>query len=351
MDKTGFSYTEFIGHSKDEWSAGLAKELKGKHTSELEKDWFGLNVEPIYFERGASDGRNICSFPNNWKLLMRLEDRGANPDLLEGVDFIAGHTLDAFDAHFHQRTFYTLGTELVIDSDHFEKHPIFHNLKPNQRNIDQMAGQKLARGSSLFSVINASTNIVGKGEVQYFYERAIELRNNLQKHDWSLEVHKLINIELQVGSNFFYEVARIRSIRLAMEQVFRGACPYITAVCTVMPSKQEDQYANLIRTTTEAMSAVLGGADIIWIKTYNDHLDEQAQRWARNISHLLRYESRLDWVQDTASGSYLVEHLTGQLLGEIPNRKWDFIETAKSNTTAEGLIIPSKYSQTTPAGF
>ena len=77
-----------------------------------------------------------------------------------------------------------------------------------------------------------------------------------------------------------------------------------------------DEENNLLRTTTEAMSAVLGGADSVCLFPFND-LTKQASnsgmRYARNIQHLLKSESFLHQTIDPAGGSYYIENLTKEL--------------------------------------
>src|SRR5450756_2231566 len=66
-----------------------------------------------------------------------------------------------------------------------------------------------------------------------------------------------------------------------------------------------DPYVNMLRVTTEAVSAVLGGCDSLTITPcgFDAHL-------AENVHHILREESHLDKVIDPGAGSYYVEALT-----------------------------------------
>jgi methylmalonyl-CoA mutase len=72
-----------------------------------------------------------------------------------------------------------------------------------------------------------------------------------------------------------------------------------------------DSYTNLLRVTTEAMSAVLGGCDSLTVEPFGfeAHL-------AENVQHILREESHLDAVADPAGGSYYIENVTGSLARE-----------------------------------
>jgi methylmalonyl-CoA mutase len=77
-----------------------------------------------------------------------------------------------------------------------------------------------------------------------------------------------------------------------------------------------DPYVNMLRATTQAMSASLGGVDGIEVKSYNSAWEEGnefSNRVARNVQLLLKEESYFDKVIDPAGGSYYIEQLTQEL--------------------------------------
>ena len=69
-----------------------------------------------------------------------------------------------------------------------------------------------------------------------------------------------------------------------------------------------DPYTNLLRVTTEALSAVIGGCDTLIVEPF-----EFSPRLATNVQLLLQHEAHLDEVADPAAGSYYVEWLTDAL--------------------------------------
>jgi methylmalonyl-CoA mutase len=105
-----------------------------------------------------------------------------------------------------------------------------------------------------------------------------------------------------VGSNYFLEIAKLRAARsLCANARIR--------VRTARANKSaQDPYTNLLRATTEAMSAILGGCDSITVEPagFDPHL-------AANIERILREEASLDRAADAASGSYYIEILTDAL--------------------------------------
>jgi methylmalonyl-CoA mutase len=129
-----------------------------------------------------------------------------------------------------------------------------------------------------------------------------------------------VTFNISVGSNYFFEIAKLRALRqlwatLASEYGFNSDCHIF-----VMPTKRNktlyDYNTNMLRTTTECMSAVLGGADTICNLAYDAiyHKDNEfGERISRNQLLVLKHESYFDTVNNPADGSYYIETLTQQL--------------------------------------
>jgi methylmalonyl-CoA mutase len=119
-----------------------------------------------------------------------------------------------------------------------------------------------------------------------------------------------------VGSLYFLEIAKLRAVRHVWAQVV-AAFGFADAhsararlhVRTARINKSlYDPYANLLRATTEALSAAIGGCDRLAVEAFGfeEHL-------ALNVQHILKDESLIDAVADPAGGSYYVEALTDAL--------------------------------------
>ncbi|MFN6135677.1 MAG: methylmalonyl-CoA mutase [Bacteroidota bacterium] len=130
-----------------------------------------------------------------------------------------------------------------------------------------------------------------------------------------------------IGMNFFMEVAKLRAARVL----------WATAMKQFAPSKEEslllrthcqtsgwslaaqDPFNNIVRTTIEAMAAVLGGTQSLHTNSYDEALGlptQQSARVARNTQLIIAEESRITDVVDPLGGSYYVEHLTESLVRE-----------------------------------
>ncbi|MCB9245068.1 MAG: methylmalonyl-CoA mutase [Flavobacteriales bacterium] len=122
-------------------------------------------------------------------------------------------------------------------------------------------------------------------------------------------------MEVLLSTDLLGSIARLRSLRITLEHIGNGSVPFITAKLEVPAGNTED-HTNLLRLTTQFVSAILGGADAIYVETYDGSRSENALRWSRNISNLLRCESHLDSVRDAMAGSFAIGHLMDQLLPE-----------------------------------
>lgn len=157
---------------------------------------------------------------------------------------------------------------------------------------------------------------------------------------------KIIHLTCSVAGNFFMEIAKIRAYRNLIDLVqkqYNIQLPIHIHVNTTQLNKSNvDAYTNLLRTTTEGMSAIIGGCDSLSILPYNYGFEETnsfSERIARNQQHILKEESYLDKVCDISKGSYYIETLTQQ----IAEKAWEKFKEIENkggfiNAYTSGLI-------------
>lgn len=153
--------------------------------------------------------------------------------------------------------------------------------------------------------------------------------------DRGLEIDRIavsISFRFAMGPEFFLQIAKLRAFRMIWAQVlksFGGTCEHATAVIHASPSHWDktiyDPHVNVLRSTTEAMSAVLGGADSITIFPFDEcskPADDNSRRLSRNTQIILKHEALLNRVADPVGGSYLIESLTDAIAG----RSWKLFQ-------------------------
>ena len=159
---------------------------------------------------------------------------------------------------------------------------------------------------------NAGANMVQ--QLAYSIGQVNEYFNRLDSID------QPIVFEIAVGTNYFFEIAKLRALRILFSVVAKEYNHNLDCNIVASPTKRNktlyDYNVNMLRTTTECMSAILGGADAIANLPYDAlyHKDNEfGDRIARNQLLILKNESYFDKVNNPADGSYYIESLTSQL--------------------------------------
>ncbi|MCK9421922.1 MAG: acyl-CoA mutase large subunit family protein [Bacteroidales bacterium] len=128
-------------------------------------------------------------------------------------------------------------------------------------------------------------------------------------------------LTLGIGPNYFMEIAKLRAARLLWTKMVEQYHPkkieslklFIHSTSALWNKTLSDPYVNILRTTTEGMSAALGNADSITIQPFDISFaepDEFSSRIARNQQLILKEEAYLDKIADPAGGAYYIENLT-----------------------------------------
>lgn len=159
---------------------------------------------------------------------------------------------------------------------------------------------------------NAGANMLQ--QIAYTLAHTNEYLNRIENFD------KNITVEVAVGGNYFFEIAKLRAMRLSLNALAEAYSPNITFHILVKPTHRNktiyDYNVNMLRTTTECMSAVLGGADAVENLAYDalyHKTNEFGDRISRNQLLILKEESYFDKVNNPADGAYYIENLTRQL--------------------------------------
>lgn len=151
-------------------------------------------------------------------------------------------------------------------------------------------------------------------QIAYIASHATEYFNRIEN------LSGTIVLEVAVGSHYFFEIAKIRALRLVLESVAAEFNSDIKFHILTTPSKRNktlyDYNVNLLRTTTECMSAILGESDAVANLPYDalyHKENEFGDRIARNQLLVLKHESYFDKVNNPADGAYYIENITQQM--------------------------------------
>lgn len=157
--------------------------------------------------------------------------------------------------------------------------------------------------------------------------QAVEYVSELTSRGLTAEqVANAMFFSFAVSSNYFFEIAKIRAARMLWAHVLVNFGVTAEAAKATIHTRTSDwnatiydPYVNVLRGTTEAMSAAVGGANSVAVAPFDEPFktpDEFSRRLARNTQIILKKEAYLDNVVDPAAGSYYVETLTQSLAHE-----------------------------------
>jgi len=160
-----------------------------------------------------------------------------------------------------------------------------------------------------------------------------------------------LRFSFSVSSNYFMEIAKFRAARMLWANIVKGYGPAKNCACKMHIHAETsrwnqtvyDPYVNMLRGTTEAMSATIAGVHSLEVTPFDTSFEnptEFSKRIARNVELLLKNESHFDQVVDPAGGSYYVENLTQSIAAEA----WKlFLEIEQKGGYTEaykaGLIV------------
>lgn len=187
-----------------------------------------------------------------------------------------------------------------------------------------------AQNAPNFSTLAVDTAVYHHGGAHAVQELAFALATGVH-HMRALQEQALtvdiiaaqMRFVFAVGGDFFMEVAKLRAARLLWAQVIQAfgggedAQKMVMHAETAVRNKSRlDPYVNMLRTTTEAFAAAVGGVDSLTTAAFDETFaapDAFSQRIARNQQIILQEEANLTQLIDPAGGSYTVEWLTNQL--------------------------------------
>ena len=349
-------FGEFIPIDPERWQTKLEKELKGSLPKWELLD--GIELDPFVHSNKTPVQINSAQEWGIAELFSWPSESSLNPLLLESLRGGVNNVL--IDCHSDQIEVRDLrkifkGVRLDYIRVHFnlkQYSPDILKSIASWTNQDNKSGGTVSWGgahepemiidckkllpsyrSLVIDVHNkheGSINAVN--QLVYLFDGWLAMVDHLTDKGWSLrqciEQSKFI---LGVGRSYFIELAKFRAARLLWANIldcFQNSFPDEELENIKMPPLEawvgstewtEDENTNRIWACTQAMSAILGGVDSLLIPgSKNNDPSAFDRRIARNIHHLLSFESQIRKVSDPAAGSYYIDSVTK----EIVDKSW-----------------------------
>jgi methylmalonyl-CoA mutase len=207
----------------------------------------------------------------------------------------------------------------------------YHSFEANRRELKNLIN-KASELLPKYRVINVNAKHYHNAGATMVQEMAFGLAHGAEYltdcTDEGLSIDDVLprmQFTFATGSSYFPEIAKIRALRILWQRIVEKFEPtqvvpmYIHSVSSSWNKATFDPHTNLLRTTTECMSAIIGGCDATTISNLDStfkYEDVTSRRIARNQQIILKEEVNLWKVADVASGSYYIEELTQQLVEE-----------------------------------
>ena len=349
-------FSEFDSISSKQWKQKIQFELKGEDYNDtlIWNSPENIKVKPFYNQddlqenlplnpnaKGFKIGQNIFVYDLEKSIERALKsiERGAdsiiftiNNEEINIVELLEKLPLESCEIYFNLN-FISVESICKIEAIAKSKNAkIYCNIDP----IGQLAKEgnwfktkekdnfetlnlisKQVSQSSILSINSSLYQNAGANSVQelaYSLAHANEYLNRISK------INQPIVFKISVGTNYFFEIAKLRAYRILFNSITKEYNPNLECHLVVTPTKRNktiyDYNVNMLRTTTECMSAIIGGADTIANLPYDAlyHKDNEfGDRIARNQLLILKNESYFDKVNNPADGTYYIESLTHQL--------------------------------------
>lgn len=200
--------------------------------------------------------------------------------------------------------------------------PIHHLIKTGNWFVngkeDLKTINKIVETTNTLTIDATTYQNAGANNIQQLAYALSHLNEYLNEIDTSNLNTVVFNVS--VGTNYFFEISKLRALRALFNTLSNAYNINATCKINAIPTKRNktlyDYNTNMLRTTTECMSAILGGANTVFNLPYDAiyHKENQfGQRIARNQLLVLKNESYFNLVNNPAEGSYYIESITQQL--------------------------------------
>jgi methylmalonyl-CoA mutase len=344
-------FDHFNSISPSAWKQKIQVDLKGADYNEtlLWKTDEGIVVKPFYTKEDRSNNNtNTSDFKFNISQSIYINDektanyiaksaleKGAN-----AIEFIAVNRFDYkqllanidlknvifyFRFQFLDAKFTNEIHDFISSNNCYIQVDIINNLAQNGNWFKNLKSDHL----EFESIVNNCNNSIGIDATLYQNAGATIVQQlaytlahaNEYFNHYGIESATKFHFNFAMGSNYFFEIAKIRAFRILWNALLKEYdSPELEAHIFAQPSTRNktiyDYNVNLLRTTSECMSAILGSANTInnlsYDATYHKK-NEFGERISRNQLLILQQESYLESSNSIANGSYYIESITNQL--------------------------------------
>ena len=349
-------FDEFESQSSKAWKQRIQYELDGAdfNTNLVWNSLEGIDVKPFYHADSSEQPLAIPHQSDGWKIgeyIYVQNTKSANKKALkclskgtESIYFILPKASICIDellngiVDFTVRIYLELNFSTAdfltkIDTKLFKSHSTIFLVNDSIGHLCKSGNwykNKLKDFSDTLGLCNATegVNSVFSVDIALYQNAGASMVQQLayglaHAHEYILEYKDVmpdqVVFKVAVGGNYFFEIAKLQALRWLWDSLIKDYD--LSARCHIIaePSKRNktiyEYNMNMLRTTTEIMSAALGSSDTIINLPYDVlyHKDNEfGRRISRNQLLILKHESKFSAVTNPTMGAYYIEELTNQ---------------------------------------
>lgn len=367
-------FNDFQNVGTEDWLLQIEKDLKGKEFNTLLKaSKEGITIKPVYHQEAIPKTQGFRKHLQ-WNIVQEIlvmDNKVANKEALVHLNkgatsllFYLGGPLD-LKSLLDQIQLQFISVHFVCDGNGIEvlnalkKLALERGLKEEEIsgsiNIDCL--ENLTRTGSWFQseendfkelkglvptsfpnlkTVCVNANLFSRAGASHAQELGLAL---------SMAYENMVQLDLKnsssfwfnfgVASDFFGEISKLRAFRRLWSQMqtelgLKNQAAHIYAENSLRNKTILDAHNNLIRSTTEAMAAIVGGCDEFSVKPFNVAFGEPndfSERISKNQQSILQHESHFEAVSDMAKGSHFIESYTESLA----EKGWEFFKDIEKN--------------------
>lgn len=350
-------FDKFDGQSSQAWKQRIQFELNGADFNEklVWKSLEGIDVKPFYHSDSKINPSPIKHQSDQWKIgeqiyvqnvkfahkkALKCLSGGAESiyfiipkpsivlsELLKNIDL--SKISIYLELQFLEPSFTEQINHLNLNTDaqvyiisdcigHLTKSGNWHTNMASDLKQTQIYCASINGVKSVLSVDIAHYQNAGASMIQQLAYGLAHANEYLQNFEQIMPDQMVFKIA--IGGNFFFEIAKLQAIRWLWDSLMHEYKMDLKCHIISEPSKRNktiyDYNINMLRTTTEIMSAALGSSDTIINLPY-DALFQKDNEFGRRISRnqllILKHESKFGQIANPTQGTYYLEYLTRQL--------------------------------------
>lgn len=304
----------FAKTSIQDWENLVKKQLKTEDIYEIlsKENLEGITVKP-YYDSVSKPLQNIPKVEESTHLVARYHE-----SLEENVfAFLLNQNVENLQEKAIFINNVDLAEHISVDESnrYFSLIDLFSEDENGQIN-EQLGKELLAKSFDRNMAIDVSLHQNSGATIVQQLAIALAKAKDLAEI-FGAEILKNIVFKFAVGTNYFFEIAKLRAFKLLFNQLSKefnlNEIPFIFAETSLRNKSTKDPENNIIRATLELSSAMIGGADAVFTNDFRvENGDELSEEISFKQQIVLAYESIINVFDDAGNGSYYIENITQQ---------------------------------------